>query len=186
MSDPAQTLIDQAIDQLRSVEAEMAPLQAKAVELRHTVNGICKLTGREPLFPDPDAGLNRAAAAAAKTRPAVAPDRFVGVPLATAVRQVLEMRKAHAGTTSPASVDEIYDVLVEGGFEFPSRDQDNQRRGLAVSLAKNTPVFRKLPNGSFGLTEWYGRPPRKRGAADSNNGGDADEGDMQTQIVPRR
>lgn len=66
------------------------------------------------------------------------------------------MRAEVAGRSNPASIDDIYSVLVEGGFNFPSNDPEKQKQGLAVSLGKNTIAFRKLPSGLFGLAEWYG------------------------------
>lgn len=36
-----------------------------------------------------------------------------------------------------------------------SKDEDGQKRGVAITLAKNSAKFHKLPNGDFGLLVWY-------------------------------
>lgn len=168
--DHAQALIDQALAKLREVEAAIAPLRAQEVELRHTVNGICKLAGRDPMFENIETEVkNSFSQNSSAPSPALSrlrnlpPDFFVGKALATAVRLILEMRKEGSGSTSPATIDEIYEVLVRGGYEFPgSKDPDLQKRALAISLAKNTTTFRRLQSGLIGLVEWYGRPTRIR------------------------
>lgn len=84
---------------------------------------------------------------------AIRNDQFYGQPLATAIREFLQMRKAAGG--GAASVKEIYDALVRGGFKFEARDDVNAQRGLRQSLTKNSITFHKLPNGNYGLLEWY-------------------------------
>lgn len=91
-------------------------------------------------------------------------DQFYGQPLASCIREILEMRKAL--NQGPATTNEIYDALVEGGFEFDTKSDENAKRGLRISISKNTATFHKLPrNGRIGLREWYpnikGKKPQK-------------------------
>jgi hypothetical protein len=169
MDDPTQDLIDKAMAKLGEVEANLAPLEAERARLRIFVNQACELVGREPIFPEEDgpATLQQSSVTPPpepsqvrhRTRGvSVRSDQFFGQPLATAVRHYLELRKN--SDLGPASADEIHGALVQGGFQFPSRDSDNQRRGLQVSLSKNTITFRRLPNELYGLAEWYGAAQR--------------------------
>ena len=53
--------------------------------------------------------------------------------------------------------EEITKGLQDGGFDFkPLGWTEAARiRNIAISLAKNPKIFHKLPNGTWGLTEWY-------------------------------
>jgi hypothetical protein len=82
-------------------------------------------------------------------------DEFYAKPFATAASEFLKF-KEHACTA-----EEILHGLEEGGFEFPWPEKDRLRT-VAVSLGKNTTVFRKLPNSTYGLTDWYTNKPMKR------------------------
>lgn len=129
------------------------------MKTRLFINQICEFDGRQPMFPD--AEMTGSVKADLGLR--IAPDAFFGKPLATAAREILTMRKS-AGMTQAASTDEIYEALTAGGFQFPSNDKERQKMGVSVSLAKNSVTFRKLPNGLYGLADWYGpsKPMRRR------------------------
>src|SRR5438132_8921727 len=81
------------------------------------------------------------------------------------------MRKASGG--GAASVETIYQALKAGGYRFDTKNEENARNGVRISLRKNSATFHKLPNGEYGLCSWYGvkgdKPEetstrRKRGA----------------------
>ena len=152
MSDASQPLIDKALAKLQVAEEEVAKLKA-------FINQVLEFDGREPMF----ANVRGPASSPKSQQLRIGPDTFFGKPLATAAREILSMRK-DAGMTAPATTDEIYDALTAGGFQFPSNDPERQKMGVAVSLAKNTQTFRKLPNGLYGLADWYanGKPPQRR------------------------
>lgn len=63
------------------------------------------------------------------------------------------MRRAQ--NLGAATNREIYDLLVTGGYEFDTKSEDIAQKSLRNSLAKNTALFHKLPNGQFGLLSWY-------------------------------
>ncbi len=82
-------------------------------------------------------------------------DQFYAKPFASAASEFLKL-KGHASTA-----EEILRGLEEGGFDFPWR-QNDQLRSVAVSLGKNVALFRKLPNNTYGLVEWYINKPMRR------------------------
>jgi len=133
---------DKIIDGLVKVIAEA---EKKVAEQKRVVNGLCAGAGRPEIYHDIDA-------ASAVNLGNIQSDQYYGQPLATAMRAILEMRKATG--RGPATVREIYDTLMQGGFKFEAKDE-NALRGLRQSLTKNSAVFHKLPNGSYGLLEWY-------------------------------
>jgi hypothetical protein len=79
-------------------------------------------------------------------------DQFHARPLATIVREYLELRKR--ADLGPATSEEIFDALIQGGYESQAKDERIARIGLNNALTKN-PVFYKLPNKRWGLLEWY-------------------------------
>lgn len=118
----------------------------RLAEQKRVVNGLCLTAGRAAVYQDVD---KKTATAQLGN---IQPDQYYGQPLASAIRAILEMRRANG--RGPATVREIYDTLCEGGFKFEAKDE-NALRGLRQSLTKNSVTFHKLPNGSYGLLEWY-------------------------------
>lgn len=58
----------------------------------------------------------------------------------------------------------------QGGFEFESKDPDTARRGVAITLGKNTQTFIRVPStGCWGLAEWYPNARRARQSANREN-----------------
>jgi hypothetical protein len=53
--------------------------------------------------------------------------------------------------------EEILDALETGEFDFDALKwrEDTRGRSVAMSLAKNTQTFHRLPSGTFGLQSWY-------------------------------
>jgi len=133
---------------LKTIEMLQGQIQKAELEIgekRRTVNSLCAAISRPPVYADGEPSFGKSLS--------IRSDEFYGKPLATAVRAILEKRAA-AGLGS-ASVYEIYDRMVEGGFRFGTKNEGHARRALAISMAKNTTTFHRLPNGDFGLTEWY-------------------------------
>jgi hypothetical protein len=134
--------VEVLLDQLKEQDKQVA-------DTKRTVNALLRRMGREPMFEDtlPESIYS------VKVRR----DEYYGKPFATAAQMFLQRRK-EAMTPS-----EILKGLEEGGFDFRALGwQDNDRlRSLAISLAKNNKVFHKLPNGTFGLLDWYENIKRK-------------------------
>ncbi|MEK7855543.1 MAG: hypothetical protein AAB288_05595 [Acidobacteriota bacterium] len=161
MNEPIERAIEIALAQIAELERDVA-------EHKRTVNGMCRLISRPAMFPDADPS----------TRSPLRDDEFYGKPLATAVQEVLARRQLSG--QGAATVADIYEMLVRGGFHFATKNAENAKRNLYTSLSKNS-RFHKLPNGSYGLTEWYPnvRKSRDEGAAseDLKMGTDDDSAD---------
>src|SRR4051794_15346435 len=130
--------LDQAIDEL---VGDIANLEAEISKKKETVNTLCVVDGREPMYSldSPSKSI--------PTR--IRSDQFYGQPLASAVRTILEMRRQQ--NLGAATNTEIYEALIAGGFQFNTKSEDVARASLRNSLSKNTVTFHKLPNGQFGL-----------------------------------
>lgn len=127
-----------------AVEELEIQLQEQLQEVSNTkklINSLLKRTGQPPRYPD----------TSVETAGPIRKDVYYGKPLATAVQMVLE-RMGGAATAA-----DILKALEEGAFDFrPLKWTDAMRlRNLAISMAKNTKAFHKLPNGTFGLISWY-------------------------------
>jgi hypothetical protein len=130
-----------AINVLRRKVAE----QEKALaNTKNLINQLCIEAGEPLIYSD----IQRDSEGSGRS---IRSDQYYGQPLATAVRSFLEGREG----IGPATVDEIYDALIKGGFQFEGKGEDNQKRGLRISLTKNSVTFHKVPNGSYGLLNWY-------------------------------
>lgn len=183
----------QTIDMLVS---DVTTKQKEIAELQRTVNYLCTKAGIATKYEQietPGAAANTAALT-------IAPDEYHGKPLNRAVTDYMNRRAKAMPNAKTASAEEIYDVLIRGGYTFDQRSKDEQMHSLKTSLGKSTHTFRKLPNGTYGLVEWYGeaepkqRRTRKGGATgtDHTNGsdesadsdaGDADNG-ADTDAAP--
>jgi hypothetical protein len=147
---------------IADLEEKLKQQLAEVSRSKRTINDLCEMAGLPARYADTEMKD-------ATTVAAMRSDQFYGRPLATAVREYLEMRKA--SNLGPATVNAIYDALVEGGFKFETTIPENAKRNLRISLAKNTAVFHRLPNGDWGLLDWY--PAAKvRTARGTKNGDD--------------
>ena len=120
--------------------------ESEVSSLKKLINQLCDKAGMDHLY-------SGAEAESASKSSVLRSDQFYGQPLATAVRAILEMRKA-AGKGA-ATVNEIHAALKEGGFNFNTKDDDNAKRNLRISLTKNATTFHRLPQGEWGMLEWY-------------------------------
>jgi hypothetical protein len=67
------------------------------------------------------------------------------------VRAFLEHR---GKTLGAATVDEIFDALKRGGYEFDGNDVE-AKSGLRIALGKDAQV-KRVASGAYGLVSWYG------------------------------
>jgi hypothetical protein len=131
---------------IADLQRHLQDLMDEASDTKRTINSLCKTIGDPPLYKDAD---KKSVATIGPVRP----DQYYGKALATVAREILEARQAT--NLGPASVAELYDKMVEGGYQFDTTNVDNAKRVLRISLAKNTATFHKLPGGTYGLREWY-------------------------------
>ncbi|MGE0062336.1 MAG: hypothetical protein AB7T86_09685 [Xanthobacteraceae bacterium] len=160
--------LEQAISELAN---EIAQDEAALRKKKESVNTLCAVDGRAPMYQIEDAQ------AALPT--AIRSDQFYGQPLASAVRTILEMRRQQ--NLGAASINEIYEALVAGGYLFNTKSEDVSKNSLRNSLAKNTVTFHKLPNGRFGMLSWYPKAA-KSGTNEADAGGSEDEEKQEAAV----
>jgi hypothetical protein len=150
MSDHIQKTLDDALAELRKQEEAV-------ISSKKFINQLCGFGKKPIMFPEAEN------AQASQHRGALRRNAFYGQPLATCVGEYLEWRQS-AGMVKEASLDEIVAALKDGGFDLAtiSKDTDGQKRGVAITLGKNTAKFHRLPNGDFGLLSWYPNVKAKR------------------------
>lgn len=145
------------------LQEQLDDLVQQVANQKRTINSLRASIGESPLYNDIvieniGAGAGRA-------------DEFYGQPLSTCVRTYLERRKQ---ACTPA---DILAGLQQGGFDFDAAGwkEKDRLRILAVSLAKNTKTFHKLPNGTFGILSWYDEKmiaAGRRGAENESDDGE--------------
>lgn len=152
---------------IQMVQQQVQDIERQLVDKKKMVNSLCSLVGKPPLYPDSSLQTSGG------LRP-LRPDEYYEKGLASAMRMVLDRREA--ANVGPASVSEIYEALVEGGYKFDTKNEANAKRNLYSALAKNSVTFHRLPNGSWGLMTWYPnvRASKKgKPAAEAAEDGDA-------------
>lgn len=160
---------DKLAPAIEVLKEEVAELERQARELKKTVNVLCKRAGAPELYPNVDTEQTGGATIAS-----IKADTFYGKVIGTAAREFLEMRKA-AGL-GPATPREIYDALIQGGYQFETKNEQVALVSLRSNLRKNSRMFHKLPNGQYGLLSWY---PNAKAAKPSANDQDDDDDDTK-------
>ena len=154
---------------IETLEQKLRELVAQETKIKITINCLCDVLGEPMRYPD-------AGESGSKVIPPRR-DQYYGRPVATVVTEALEKRKA-AGLGA-ATEDELFTELAAGGFVFIGKNDGIQKRGLAITLAKN-PKFTKVGGNSWGLTAWYPeaaklRAKRNNDKAESEESEDAEE-----------
>lgn len=137
---------DHIVQTITDLEKKVVEYEGHAIRVKTTINELCAMAGLAPRY---------AASALEKSGGGgftIRSDQFHARPVATIVREYLEMRKR--ADVGPATTDEIFSALAEGGYEFQTKNEQVARISLNNALTKN-PVFYKLPNKKWGLLEWY-------------------------------
>lgn len=141
----ADVWLDQMIEEIRTKEVELA-------NLKRAANTFFRSRGEaEPYSiddPESPSGTVR-----------LRPDEYYGKGFATAAGHYMKKRG------QAVTHDEVLKALEQGGFDFDAagwNDKKGRARTVAMSLSKNTAIFHRLPNGMFGLKEWYGNAIEKK------------------------
>jgi hypothetical protein len=136
------------------LKEEIADHERQARELKKLVNALAKKAGAPELYANVEADESTASIGSIQA------DTFYGKVIGTAAREYLEMRKA--ANLGPATPREIYDALIQGGFQFDTKNEQVALVSLRSTLRKNSRMFHKLPNGGYGLLSWYpnAKPPK--------------------------
>jgi hypothetical protein len=134
--------IEKTIEELKNKVIEK---EKELNEAKKMANTFCQMFGKPPLYVIDDQPITVLTGQ-------LHGDEYYGQPFATVITSILEARKIQG--IGPATVREAYDQMAAGGYQFDAKDADNAMRGMRISMAKN-PKFHKLPNGKWGITEWY-------------------------------
>lgn len=152
---------------ITDLEKRLKELETEEQRIKTAINCLCEVMGQPRKYEETTTERHQAN----DTRP----DQYYGRPLATVTAEVLEKRR-EAGT-SAATLDQLFTELSRGGFKFEGKNEGIQKRGLAISMSKN-PKFHRLPNGTWGLTEWYPKAKENKEKEAENIGSDIIEGKM--------
>ena len=163
-----------AIDEL---EKELADLERNANALLTTINLLRSRAGQPPR-PAGFGGDRKVVGDEVAVPATIRHDTFFGKKLSTSAREFLEMRKA--ADLGPARVKEIFEALKQGGYQFDTKDDENAQASLRSLMSKYTVIFQKLPNGTWGLKNWY--PDAKRSRAKTPSV-DAPEADIEDDVI---
>lgn len=163
MNDAFLKAIEELQAQIRPLQEQIRPVVDQIEAKKKLINQLCDAAGAPRIYPD--TGEEKPATAALGP---ILPDQYFGKPTATVVRDILERRKrANLGAIP---LNDLYEAMKAGGFEFESKDPEIARRSVAITLGKNTQTFTRVPStGSWGLAEWYpnARRPKAQAAAQS-------------------
>src|SRR5205809_986307 len=106
-------------------------------EKKRAANELCRLLGQLPVYPNVDTS---------HLGVATLPDEYYGRQMPEVIRTVLEKRKrANLGA---ATVAEIYQAMVDGGFHFQTENPNYRKRGVYSVLA-DARTFHRLPDGRY-------------------------------------
>ena len=163
--------------------AQIDELERKANAYRVSVNVLCEKDGRPPLYPG--AGKDGGASSVAPSRESpsiptqITSDIFYGQPQQTAIRKLLSIRKA-AGD-GPAKPAQILEGLRAGGYQVEAKTDDIALVGIRALLRKRNTIFHKLPNGTWGLKEWY---PNAKPAKEAAEKGTTEKAGLDVKSPP--
>jgi len=147
MSDHIQKTLTDVQRNIAEMERELAKKKELANHLAEMSNLPIPYSIVNPTDPGPSA--------------VVARDAFVGEPLHSAMRMYLDTRKVALPTSAPATVNEIFAGLLEGGYTFETKNEENAKRIIRITLTKNSNTFHKVGN-AYGLVAWYGPKVQKK------------------------
>jgi hypothetical protein len=143
---------------LSDIQTKIKTHLDEVAKLKSAANMLADLAGQGPIYAD----IEQESKAVGPTRA----DAYYGKPLARAVREYLDFRQ------QAVPVEDIQRGLEQGGFDFNALgwSESGRLRALAMSIAKNTTVFHRLPNGMWGLNAWYPEAKqRKKGKSRSRD-----------------
>lgn len=146
---------------IAALQGDLSALDKKAREIKSAINVLCKHAGMDELYPNLDAEVGPGSVRNIKA------DTFYGKTIGQAAREYLEMRKA--SSLGPATPREIYEALIQGGFQFDTKNENNALVSLRNTMRKSSRIFHRLPNGQYGLLTWYPNAKPQRGGDDEGD-----------------
>jgi hypothetical protein len=150
---------------LEDVKQAVAELERQLAEKKRMANWLSiEMAGGPPIYE-----ITESSDAKPQVGLPTRGDEFVGMKASSAFRKVLEMQDC------PLDVNEIYDALLKGGYQFDTKTATNAKNSLRVTLSKNSSIFHKLTNGKYGLVKWYGNVKTSNGKRKSDDSTEEDE-----------
>ena len=93
---------------------------------------------------------------------------------------------AGSGQGLAVEAEEILQALEKGGFDFKKQGwtQKTQLRNLTISMSKNSSIFHRLPNGTYGLVKFYPEieAAKKKGRAGKKEEEPRTEDDLEAAV----
>lgn len=141
---------DRANGAIELLKEMIDKLLAEVAEKKKMANQFAEIAGLPKVYDDIDEPQQTAGAN-------LRPDMFANFSApSAAARAFLEWRTAAKGATT---ADVIYEALVKGGYSFGASNASDAKNNLRIAMGKDREV-RRLPNGAYGLWDWY--PNAKR------------------------
>lgn len=140
--------------------AVLADLERRRDDLDRAIESIRPLAGLAGAGPQPPTGGGSGAGGAKKQKHApteLRSDSFFGMKAPEAISRYLTISKG------PRSVRDIVDALKSGGFISGAKDLYNNLY-TALGRMEEAGTVRKLPDGTWGLSEWYPARPKSKAA----------------------
>lgn len=138
-------MTDEIRGAIEVIARKVAEMEETLTRRKQMVNELCEEAGLPPRYAD--AQLKPAASGVQTIRS----DQYYGKTPTIAAREYIEMRG------EAVEPDEIVDALERGGFDFDTQGwkKQNRVRNLAIAMSKNSLIFHRLPNGTYGLVKFY-------------------------------
>jgi len=160
-------MIDNIKKTIEDMQVELRKHEEQVVTTKRLINQLCVYAKMEQMYPDSELEVSSGAVSVQR-------NSFFGRPLTGCVRDYLEMRKR--SNLGAAPLNDIFEALKAGGYDLQTisaKGEADQKRGVAISLGKNTVTFIRLPTDDWGLLEWYPniREKKKKGGGENGSGG---------------
>jgi hypothetical protein len=161
---------------IEEMQTELQQQEQQVADTKKLINQLCGRAKMAPIYTDAELQVNMAVVAVQR-------NSFFGRPLQTCVREFLEMRKR--SNLGPASLNQIFDALREGGYDLKTisaNSEADQKRGVAITLAKNSATFIRLPTEDWGMRDWYPNVREKKNRASESGNGNEKTDDAVTSV----
>lgn len=154
--------------------AVIEDLERQRDELDQAIALMRRLSGRPATAPvGPSGGGNAKPGAKGSVPTDIRSDTFFGMKAPEAITRYLSISKG------PRLVREIVDGLRAGGFVSGAKDLYNNLY-TAIQRMEEAGTVRKLPDGKWGLSEWYPAKPKAKSKADDSSDKGEDVADGET------
>ena len=149
--------MDPTSETIGRLQIKLHQVEEEVNKIKKAINLLCEIDGKQAMYAETDG--------TSCTVVKLKGDEFHNIAQATAITEIMERRRN--SNLAPVTIDEIYDDLIAGGFQFTKgKNEAIQKRGLAITMSKNR-KFYKLPNDKWGIKSWYNIKDTKNELNDS-------------------